>query len=74
MILDSQSTKTVLHRVRLSIERNVDEICFNQNPNSRVQRNNLDVRSVGTTRPLRGVAVIDETCDLTDEEAQDITV
>ena len=74
MILDSKSTKTIPYRVRLSIERNVDEICFNQNPNSRVQRNNRDVRCVGTTRPSRGVALIDETCDLTDEEAQEATI
>ena len=35
---------------------------------------NLDVRSVGTTRPLRGVAMFDETCKLTDGEAQEATI
>ena len=39
-----------------------------------MQHENLDVRSVGTTRPLRGVAMFDETCDLTDEDAQEATV
>ena len=43
-------------------------------PKSRVQHMNLDVRSVGTTRPLRGVALFDETCDLTDEGAQEATI
>ena len=56
MVLDSQPTKSVLRRVRLAIERNIDEICLNQNPQSRVQHVNLDVRSVGTTiRECRSV-------------------
>ena len=38
-----------------------------------MQHENLDVRSVGTTRPLRGVALFDGTCDLTDEDAQEAT-
>ena len=45
-----------------------------RNPPSRMQHENLDVRSVGTTRPLRGVALFDETCELTDEDAQEATV
>ena len=32
------------------------------------------MRSVGTTRPLRGVALFDETCDLTDEDVQEASV
>ena len=36
-----------------------------------MQHENVDVRSVGTTRPWRGVALFDETCDLADEEAQE---
>ena len=67
MVLDSQRTKLVSRRVRLAIERNIDEICPKRNPQSRLQHENLDVRSVGTTRPLRGVALFDETCDSTDE-------
>ena len=39
-----------------------------------MQHENLDVRSFGTPRPLRGVALFDETCDLTDEDAQEATV
>ena len=39
-----------------------------------MQRGNLEMRSVGTTRPLRGVALFDGTCDLTDEDAQEATV
>ena len=39
-----------------------------------MQRGNLEMRSVGTTRPLRGVALFDETCELTDEDAQEATV
>ena len=46
VILDSQSTKSVPRRVRLAIERNVDEICSNQNSNPKVQHMN---RGVGTT-------------------------
>ena len=38
-----------------------------------MQHENLDVRGVGTTRPS-GVAMFDETCDLTDGEAQEATV
>ena len=74
VVLDSQPTKSVPRRVRLAIERNIDDICPNRNPQSRLQHENLDVRSVGTTRPLRGVALFDETCDLTDEDAQEATV
>ena len=32
------------------------------------------MKSVGTTRPLRGVALFDETCDLTDEDTQEATI
>ena len=74
MVLESQPTKSVPRRVRLAIERNIDEMCPNRNPQSRMQHENLVVRSVGTTRPLRGVALFDETCDLTDEDAQEATV
>ena len=65
--IDSQPTKSVSRRMRLAIERNIDEICPKRNPQSRLHHENLDVRSVGTTRPLRKVALFDETCDLTDE-------
>ena len=74
VVLDSQPTKSVPRRVRLVIERNIDEMCPKRNPQSRMQHENLDVRGVGTTRPLRGVALFDETCDLTDEDAQEATV
>ena len=57
MVLDSQPTKSVPRRVRLAIERNIDEMYPYRNPQSRMQHENLDVRSVGTTRPLRGVAL-----------------
>ena len=74
MVLESQPTKSVPRRVHLAIERNIDEMCPNGNPRSRMQHENLDVRSVGTTRPLRGVALFDETYDLTEEDAQEATV
>ena len=74
MVLDSQPTKSVPRRVRLVIERNIDEMCPKRNPQSRMQSENLDVRSVGTTRPWRGVALFDETCDLTDEDAQEAAI
>ena len=74
MVLDSQPTKSVPRRVRLAIERNTDEMCPNRNPQSRMQPENLDVRSVGTTRPLRGVALFNETCDLTDEDAEEAAI
>ena len=48
--------------------------CARNEIQSRMQHENLDVTSVGTTRLLRGVALFDETCDLTDEEAQEATV
>ena len=66
VVLDSQPTKSLPRRVRVAIERNIDEMCPKRNPQSRLQHENLDVRSIGTTRPLRGVALFDETCDLTD--------
>ena len=74
VVLDSQPTKSVPRRVRLAIERNIDEICPHRTSQSILQHENLDVRSVGTTRPLRGVALFDETCDLTDKEAQEAAV
>ena len=74
MVFDSQPTKSVPRRVRLAIERNIDVMCPNRHPQSRMQHENLDVRSVGATRPLRGVALFDATCDLTDEDAQEATV
>ena len=73
MVLESQPTKPVPRRVRLAIERNIDEICLNRIPQSRRQRGNQEMRSVGTTRPLRGVALFDGTRDLTDEDAQEAT-
>ena len=74
MVLKSKPTKSVPRRVRLAIERNIDEMCPNRDPQSKMQHEKLGVRSVGTTRPLRGVALFDETCDLTNEEAQEATV
>ena len=74
MVLDSQPTKSVPRRVRLAIERNIDEMCPKRNPKSSTQHENLDVRSVETTRSLREVAPFDETCDLTDEDAQEVGI
>ena len=74
MVLDSQPTKSVPRRLRLAIKRNIDEMCPKRNPKLSKQHENMDVRSVGTTRPLPGVALFDETCDLTDDEAQEATV
>ena len=74
MVLDSQPTKSVPRRGRLAIERKIDEMCRKRNPQSRLQHENLDVRSIGTTRPLRLVALFDDTCDLTDEDAREATV
>ena len=74
VVLDSQPTKSVPRRVRLAIERNIDEMFPKRNPQSRLQHENLDVRSVGTTRPLRGVALFDEMCDLFDEDALEAAV
>ena len=70
VVLDSQPTKSVPR----ATERNIDEMCPKRNPQPRLQHENLDVRSVGTTRPFRGVALFDETCDFTDEDAQEATV
>ena len=39
-----------------------------------MQHEKLGMRSVGTTRLLPGVALFDETCDLTNEAAQEATV
>ena len=74
MVLDSQPTKSVPRRVRLATERSIDEMCTKRNLQSRMQHENLDVKSVGTTRPLRGAALFDDTCDVTDEDAQDAAV
>ena len=46
----------------------------NENPKLRMQHENPDVRSVGTTRLLRGVALFDETRDLTDDDAQETAI
>ena len=73
MVLDSQPTKSVPRRVRLAIERNIDGMSPKRNPKFGMQHENMDVRSVGATRPLRGVALFDEACDLTDEDAQEAT-
>ena len=43
MILGSQPTMSVPRRVRLVIERNIDEMCPNQNPQSEMQYENLNV-------------------------------
>ena len=72
VVLDSQATKSVLCWLRLAIERNIDETCPNRNPQSRFQPENREVWSVGTTRPLRGVALFDESFDFT-EDAQEAT-
>ena len=74
VVLDSQTTKSVPRRLRLVIERNIDEMCPKRNSQSRMQHENLDVGGVGTTRLLRGVALFDETCDLTDEDAQEASI
>ena len=63
VVLDSQSTKSVPRRVRLAVDRNIDKMCPNRTPESRLQHENLE------TLPLR-----DETCDLMDEDAQEATV
>ena len=59
MVLDSQPTKSVPRRVRLAIERNIDEMCPKRIPKLKMRYENLDVKNVGTTRPLRGVALFD---------------
>ena len=41
---------------------------------SRIQRENMYLRTVETTRPLRGVVLFDQNCDLNDAEAQEDTV
>ena len=41
MVLDSQPTKSVSRRVRLAIERNIDEMCPKRNPKLRMQHENL---------------------------------
>ena len=64
MVLVSQPTKSVLRRVRLAIERNIDEMCPKRIPKLKMQHENPDVKHVETTRPLRGVLLFDETCDL----------
>ena len=69
VVLDSQPTKSVPRWVCLAIERNIDEMCPKRNSKLRMQHENLDERNVGTTRPLRRVALFDETCDLTDGDA-----
>ena len=74
MVLESKLTKSVPRRVRLAIKWNIDDGGPNRDTQSKMQHEKLGVRSVGTTRPLRGVALFDETCDLTNEEAQDATV
>ena len=49
-------------------------MCPKRNPKLRTQHENPDVRSVGTTRPSRKVALFDEPCDLTDDDAQETAI
>ena len=74
MALESQPTKSVPRRVRLAIERNIFAMSPDQNPQPRTQRDNLHLRSVETSRPLRGIALFDGKHDLTDADAQEATV
>ena len=74
MMFEQQPSKSVPRWVRLDIGRNIDELCQSRNPQLRMQRGNQDVRSFGTTRPLRGVFLIYGTCEVTDEGAQETTI
>ena len=58
VVLDSQPTKSVPRRVRMAIERNIDETCPKRHPQSRLHYENLYVESIGTTRLSRGVACL----------------
>ena len=47
MVLEFKPTRSVPRRVRLAIERNIDEMCPNRDPQATVQHEKLGVRSVG---------------------------
>ena len=74
MAPESQPTKSVPRRVRLAIERNIAEMSPDRTPQPRTPRENLYQRSVETTRPLLGISLFEEKCDLTDADAQEATV
>ena len=59
--LESQPTKSVPRRVvRLAMKRNIVAVSQDRTPQPRTQRENLYLRTVETTRPLRGIALFDE--------------
>ena len=74
MALEPQPTKSVPRRVRLTIERNIAAISQDRTRQQRTQSENLHMKSVETTRPLRGVALFDEKCDFTETDVQEATV
>ena len=75
MVLDSQPTKSVPRRVRLAIERNVDEMCPNRKSQSRLQTREPGCEERWDYTTFAGSCFLfGETCDLTDEEAQEAKV
>ena len=74
MALESQPTKSVPRRVVLAVERHIVAMSPDRTLQPRTRSENLYVRSVERTRPLRGIAPFDEKCDLTDADAQEATV
>ena len=74
MMLEQQLSKSVPRWVRLDIGRNIDDLCQSRIPQFKMQRGNMDVRSCGTTRHLRGVVLIYGTCEMTREGAQETTI
>ena len=72
-VIESQPMKSVPCRVRLAIERNIVAISPNSTHQPRAQRKHLHFKSVEATRPLRGIALFDGMCDLTDAETQEAT-
>ena len=58
----------------LAIERNIVALSPDRTLQPRTQCENLYMKSVETTRPLRGVAWFNEKCDFTEADAQGATV
>ena len=71
MAIESQPTKSVPRRVRLAIERNIAALNPERTtlPKNKAQKRVHERRA---TRPLRGVALFDGKCALTDEDAQEL--
>ena len=73
-LVESQPTRSVPRQVCLASDRNIAAVSPNLTPQPRQQRRHQCVGRVEAARPLRGIALFDGKCDLTDTATQEATV